>query len=80
MNGITDREAVILNAIWHNHVYFIDPSYSYSQPLLDWAIKESNNLLNRKRIQVPSLYSKMLIFTEVLESSKTLRMQVRTTR
>jgi len=52
MSKLTDRESVILDDLWSNHVYFIDKSLSYSQPGIEWAIKESGNTLDRKHIQV----------------------------
>jgi len=53
MDGLTEREIVILDELWGMHGYFIDSSYNYNQVLLDWAIEQSNHFLSRKRIQVP---------------------------
>jgi len=49
---LTEFECKILNLLWSNHCYFVDKTYTYCQPLIEWAIKASNSTLNRERIKV----------------------------
>lgn len=56
MNNNSDKECCILDELWKNHGYYVHRRYKYCQNLMDWAIEESENTLNKNRIQVsPSL-------------------------
>ena len=52
MSELTALETSILDQVWNCHVYFVHKRFKYSQPVLDWAIKESGNTLDRDRIKV----------------------------
>jgi len=52
-SALSNLESAILNAVWINHGYFVDKTYSYRQALIiAWAIEESEFTLNRDRIKV----------------------------
>jgi hypothetical protein len=51
----SEKELAILEKLWENHGYYIHKSFAYCQPLITWAILESEHTLTKPRIKVENL-------------------------